>query len=550
MSASLLSLHTFSIILVVLVLHVFLLPHACQASIPILPHSLRIEHYNVDTHPNNLIIDTCTPHFSWQLTDEGIRGITQTAYQLLILTQHYDGTMLLTNPLSDSDQVYSNRSTYIQHPSFLCHHYKPNTKYEVRVKYWSSTGGESAWTAATFRTSMLDTWRDPPVPYEWIGSLSIPMHQLIKPFTLPSTTTNTITSATVQMSGIGYSTLYINGKAVDPSRVLDPGWTTYEKRTLYVMHEVHSLLQTGDNVIGVELGNGWYSQEQYNNGVQEPSYGPPRLMFWLRVLYSDNSTIDVYTNTTWLGSMGPTIHDGIYMGSILDHRWLRPTWNTIGFNPANSSAFWMNATTLPSPLSPNGIFSLQIADPIRLPPDNLHIATSGSSGNPPGVVGGDLIKQHGGVIQPTAYGGFDVQGTPFDLGQNMAGWCAIKLTGKRGQSVQVHYAETMTRSSPQTLTSLYTENLQNAASTDIFIFGEDDVKETFVPPFTQHGFRYLEVRAPRVQYPIAPEDIECYFVHSETTLVGNITMASTVMNQIHQSESAEQHADASTTPHV
>src|ERR1700689_2911961 len=119
---------------------------------------------------------------------------------------------------------------------------------------------------------------------------------------------------------------------------------------------------SGNNVIGVELGNGWYSQEQNNNGVQYPAYGPPRLMFWLNVLYSDNSTVDVVSDTTWIGSTGPTLHDGIYMGSIVAHRWLRADWNTIGFNASNSSSLWLNAEVLPSPLDADGIFALQIHD--------------------------------------------------------------------------------------------------------------------------------------------------------------------------------------------
>ena len=429
----------------------------------LVPHSLRIEHLDVATHPD-LVIDTCTPLFTWQMTDEGVRGLTQTAYQLQILTQQPDGSDVLTADEVDTGKVTSNASTNVAHPFCLSH----NTRYTLRVRYWSSTGRESEWAQATFRTALGDTWRA--IPAQWIGSKVIPMHQLKKEFTLPSSPS--ITSATVMMSGIGYSTLYINGKPVDPSRKLDPGWTTYEKRTLYVSFAVDSFLTAGGaNALAVELGNGWYSQEQYRDGAPE-TYGPPRLLLWLSITYSDNSTTDVYSDMSWLGSTGPTIHDGVYMGSIVDHRWSREGWMMAGYSDPTS--VWINATVLPSPLASDGVLSLQYMDPIRTAPDNLHVATSGSQGNPPGVVGGDLVKQNGGVIRPVEIGGAS-EGQPLDLGQNIAGYCQLKMSAKRGMSVLVRYAETQTlKNNPQVAESLYTENLRNAASTDIFIIGQDD----------------------------------------------------------------------------
>ena len=46
--------------------------------------------------------------------------------------------------------------------------------------------------------------------------------------------------ATCLISGLGYYELYLNGDKIDPSRKLDPGWTTYEKRTLFVSFDLTS----------------------------------------------------------------------------------------------------------------------------------------------------------------------------------------------------------------------------------------------------------------------------------------------------------------------
>jgi hypothetical protein len=62
------------------------------------------------------------------------------------------------------------------------------------------------------------------------------MNELRKGFIVPNT--SPIKSAIVYLCGLGYYQFYLNGKNVDPSRKLDPGWTTYEKRTLFVSFDI------------------------------------------------------------------------------------------------------------------------------------------------------------------------------------------------------------------------------------------------------------------------------------------------------------------------
>ena len=39
---------------------------------------------------------------------------------------------------------------------------------------------------------------------------------------------------------------------------LDPGWTDYRKLTQYVTFDVTEQLHSGENVLEVEVGNGWF----------------------------------------------------------------------------------------------------------------------------------------------------------------------------------------------------------------------------------------------------------------------------------------------------
>jgi alpha-L-rhamnosidase len=50
-----------------------------------------------------------------------------------------------------------------------------------------------------------------------------------------------------------------------------------------------------------------------------------------------------------------------------------------------------------------------------------------------------------------------------DMGQNMAGWLNMKVTGKRGQKVQLRFAETTQKDG-----ELYVANLRDAKVTDVY----------------------------------------------------------------------------------
>ena len=79
-----------------------------------------------------------------------------------------------------------------------------------------------------------------------------------------------IVSARAYIAGLGYATLYINGQRIGTGR-LDPGWTSYDKTVLYVVHDVTKELSSAgaEATVGLELGNGWWN--------------PLTLKFWGRV---------------------------------------------------------------------------------------------------------------------------------------------------------------------------------------------------------------------------------------------------------------------------
>ena len=504
-------------------------PSVAAAVSPLVPHSIRIEHQYVSSHPD-LVLQTHTPHFDWQLAAELAsdatsplrRSLSQTAYRLRILRAD--------NVHFDSGRVQSAQSVQL---GYSGPHFTSDTSYRWQLMYWSSTGAVSDWAEGTFRTALFDTATD--WHADWIGSDRINMNQLRRTFTLPSDAAR----ATVFYSGVGYSELWLDGAKVDPSRVLDPGWTNYYKRCLYVSFDLTARLQKGDHAIGILLGDGWYSRQPglWNTLPSNVTYGPPRLLLQLNVQLADGSNWTLVSDEQWQGKQSHIVAAGVYQGQIIDKRLERNDWSTAHFN--DNKSLWLPVDVLPSPLSWGGQLSLQMMDPIRKGEPALHIHTTQTGGGQrlrAARIGVDIRQR---VLRPTTESQWGY-GALFDLNQNMVGWCTINTTLPRGSSVYVRYAEyrQAPRTNPyaDTFTNLDASNYFNIAAEDTYIVngsvdGMVGAVEVLEPSMTYRGFRYVNVYT---NTGLPASSVSCPVVHSEGTLVGNFSTDNDIINQIQQ----------------
>ena len=62
-----------------------------------------------------------------------------------------------------------------------------------------------------------------------------------------------IASAKAYIAAAGFFELYVNGKKVGDER-LEPDFTRYDRRTLYITKDVTDLVRNGGNTIGVLMG--------------------------------------------------------------------------------------------------------------------------------------------------------------------------------------------------------------------------------------------------------------------------------------------------------
>src|SRR5262249_14908511 len=151
---------------------------------------------------------------------------------------------------------------------------------------------------------------------------------------------------------------YLNGQKVS-DHVLDPGYTRFDRRILYVTHDVTTALRQGDNVLGIILGNGWLNVNAADTWEFDtaPWRTTPRAIAQLNVEYMDGTTETVATDENWKRSTGAIVFDGIRNGESDDARLEKTGWSAPGYV---EDAAWTPALVVKSP---GGVLSAQTFPP-------------------------------------------------------------------------------------------------------------------------------------------------------------------------------------------
>jgi alpha-L-rhamnosidase len=298
-----------------------------------------------------------------------------------------------------------------------------------------------------------------------------------------------IKRATVYYSGLGSSELYLNGKKVGDA-VLSPAVSQYDKRAFYVTHDVTEQLKRGANALGVVLGGGRFASDRSKIYSGTVNFGWPKLMLHLRVEHTDGSVSEVVSDESWkLTTDGPILASGEYDGEEYDARKELRGWAKTRYNDST----WQPAKTVSAP----GPLSAQMIEPIR-------------------------ITQ---TIEPISYREVKPGVLVYDMGQNMVGWCRLKVKGSAGLKVQLRFAETLNPDG-----TLYMANLRGAKVTDTYTL-RGVGKEVWEPRFTYHGFRYVEVTGLPGYATLAA--IEGCVVNDDLDRAGEFLCANPLLNQIY-----------------
>ncbi|HOW84565.1 MAG TPA: family 78 glycoside hydrolase catalytic domain [Candidatus Aminicenantes bacterium] len=424
---------------------------AAEIAGPSAPVSLRCEYL-----ANPMGVDTARPRFFW-VVDHAERGQVQSAYQIVVSTDPKSAA----GDVWDSGKVASPRSAQI---AFAGKALASGASYFWKVRAWDRDGRESPWSeTARFDMGLLDRsdWQG-----VWIGA----RNQLRREFTLKGR----VKRARAYIAGLGYYELRLNGRKAG-NHVLDPAWTTYDKRVLYVAYDVTGLLRQGPNAVAVMLGNGWHKSRA--------------LLFQLNVEMEDGTTASVASDASWKAADGPIFEDSVYNGESYDARRETPGWDRPGFDDAG----WPAAEAVKGPA---GVLSAQLMPAIQ--------------------VVDTIVPFKMTSPLPGAY--------VFDMGQNFSGWARLRVRGPRGTDVRLRFAELLFDNG-----TLNQDNLRTAQAEDHYIL-KGEGEEVWEPRFTYHGFRYVEVTG----FPGTPtlESIRGRVVHSAVEPVGSFAASKDVLNGI------------------
>ena len=268
---------------------------------------------------NPVGIDVLQPRFSWVIQSDK-RNVVQTAYEIRVLS----GKQIVWN----SGKVTSDQSVHVPYNGSPL---QSGEKYSWQVRVWDNSNQGSKWSqVASFQMGLLnpEDWKAGWIEPGYTEDHAMrPSPLMRKPFIL----SKRIASASVYITAHGLYEAYINGQRVGDA-FLTPGWTAYKKRLQYQMYDVTSLLNSGSNVIGVMLGNGWYRGIiGYANNINV--YGSDiALLCQLDITYTDGTKESIVTDNTWKSSTGAIKYSEIYNGEIRDARLEKAGWNNTGFN--------------------------------------------------------------------------------------------------------------------------------------------------------------------------------------------------------------------------
>ncbi len=318
-----------------------------------------------------------------------------------------------------------------------------------------------------------------------------------------------VKSARLFITAAGYYSASVNGEKIGRN-FLDPAWTSYAKRIYYSQYDITSQLKTGENCLGVSLGNGFYNPLPLKmwgtyNLRKLLTVGRPKFIAKLQITYQDGTTEIFNTDKSWKYAYGPIIRNSVYIGEKYDARLEIKDWNKPKFNDLR----WSNVLVDTGP-------------------------------------GGELQKSFFPAIQQV-----DIQKSIaikficdntylIDMGVNFTGLYKVRLHGIKGDKITFRFGERKYDDgelNPMTQTCGQIKSTgqggpgapEIAWQTDEYTFGEE-TSVWYTPEFTFHIFRYMEIsgltKAPE------PEDIQGLVLHTNVRENGTFSTSSELLNKI------------------
>jgi alpha-L-rhamnosidase len=436
-------------------------------------------------------IDEHAPRFTWQI--EGVlEDTTAISFQLLMDTDK--------NTLKIGENVFWNSGILKDNKQLMIYEgddLKPFTKYYWRVLIFNQLGRQIAVSpVAHFETGMMNTsnWQG-----KWISDGESVEYRPASYFRKDFELNKKIETVRAYITAAGLYELSVNGEKVS-DEMLNPMYTRFDRRNLYSTFDISSFLTKGQNVVGVELGNGWYNHQSTAVWFFDKAAwrNRPAFMLNIRVKYADGTSEVIATDSFWKRTNSPVIFNSIYTAEHYDGRLEIPGWNTSKVDDSD----WNNTveTQAPSPV----VVSQQLR-PIRV----------------------------SSVLKPTEMRKINDSNYVFTFPGNIAGVIDLKVKGKKGTVLRIAHAELLDKVGLPDLSNIdyhfRPTDDSDPFQTDIFILSGGN--DHFSPKFNYKGFQYVGISASE-PIELKADNIRALEMHSDVPQKGFISSSNPTLNKI------------------
>lgn len=432
-----------------------------------------------------------TPEMSWTVVASApdLHAVRQTAYEVRVATTR-QGLADTRSLLWDSGKINSSLTSTATHP-YAGPALQAQQLYVWQVRVWDEHDHPTPWSRAA-QWTQAPSWHA-----QWIAADSTdeaagtrPMPLFRKTFAAP----RQIKRAILHISGLGQCEVHLNGMKVGDAE-LTPGWSDYRKTVYYDSYDVTSMLHTGNNALGILLGNGMYRVPKTPGRYVKftGTFGPPMCIAQLRLELASGEALEIITDESWKTHPGPITFSNTYGGEDYDARLSVKGWDSAEFNDVD----WTPAIVLHGP---GGTLRPEVAPPIKV----MHEYSSIKRSEPrPGVF-------------------------VYDLGQNFAGWPEITVRGPAGSTIKLIPGELLNPDG--------TVSQRSSGEPQWFAYTlSGNGEEHWHPRFSYYGFRYVQVESASSAASAKPIilDLRGEAVHTSSEPTGTFESSDELLNRIH-----------------
>ena len=328
-----------------------------------------------------------------------------------------------------------------------------------------------------------------------------------------------VSKAEVLVSGLGFYDLFLNGKRITKG-LLAPYISNPDDVVYFDRYDVTALLQSGENAIGLLLGNGM--QNCPGGRVWDFDIarfrGVPRFALRLTATLKSGEMFTLDADERFRTAPSAILFDDLRSGVFYDARREADGWCLPDFDDSAWAPVYRAET-------PRGEFRLCEADPIvvtqEIAPVSVRRAVLCEKFNPR-----DNMKLD------TEYKFDDLQtqpGTLYDFGVNTAGILRLRIRGKAGQRIYIQMCEFVNSKDEPSCQNIHFYP-KGYAQADMYIL-KGEGEEVFEPPFTYHGYRYALVYGLTPEQTV-PETLTMLVANSDLRERANFRCSDETMNKL------------------